>query len=56
MGAGGHDVAPFRGEEVNLSAEGLEMLRLRFHKLPKHLHILPVHASLVILELFALNK
>lgn len=54
--AGGHNVAPFRGEKVNLPAEGLEMLRLRFHELPKRLNILLVHASLVILELFALSE
>lgn len=51
---GGHNVAPFRGEEVDLSAEGLKLLRLHFHKLPKHLNLLLVHTSLVIL--FALNK
>lgn len=52
---GGQDVAPFTGEEANLSAEGLGLLRLCFHQLLKPRNLLLVHASPVILERSALN-
>lgn len=52
---GGQDVAPFMGEEANLSAEGLGLLSLCLHKFLKPLNVLLVRTSLVILELSPLH-
>ena len=52
---GGHDVDPFKGEEIDLSPELFGLLRLYFHLLLKPLDLLLVHTAPVILELSALD-